>query len=115
VTIIAPPLLPRKGTPIADVGQLVFHRPTRLGFQPWRPDVTTHVFQRLSGEAKVPVVPFHYLRHACASWLLGAGLDVVAVSERLGHWSPTLTLSTYAHAIRGRQGELAKAIGAALK
>jgi hypothetical protein len=42
-------------------------------------------------------------------------VDVVAVSERLGPWSPTLPLSTYAHAIRGRQGELAKAIGAALK
>ncbi len=42
-------------------------------------------------------------------------MDVVAVSERLGHWSPTLTLSTYAHAMWGRQGELAKAIGAALK
>jgi integrase len=51
----------------------------------------------------------------CASWLLGAGLDVVAVSERLGHWSPSLTLSVYAHAIRGRQPELAQAIGAALR
>jgi integrase len=100
---------------VSDVGQLVFRRPTRTGFQPWRPDVTTHVFQRLSGEAGVPVVPFHYLRHSCASWLLGAGLDVVAVSERLGHWSPSLTLSVYAHAIRGRQRELARAIGAALE
>jgi integrase len=100
--------------PVADVGQLVFRRATRAGFQPWRLDVTTHVFQRLSGEAKVPVIPFHYLRHCCASWLLGAGMDVVAVSERLGHWSPVLTLSTYAHAIRGRQGELARSIGAAL-
>ena len=27
---------------VADVGLLVFRRPTRLGFQPWRPDVTTH-------------------------------------------------------------------------
>ena len=69
---------------VSDVGQLVFRRPTRTGFQPWRPDVTTHVFQRLAGEAGVPVVPFHYLRHTCASWLLGAGMDVVAVSERLG-------------------------------
>ena len=99
---------------IADVGQLLFRRPTRLGFQPWRPDVTTHVFQRLSAHARVPVVPFHYLRHMCASWLLGAGLDVVAVSERLGHWSPSLTLTVYAHAIRGRQRELATAIGEAL-
>ena len=99
---------------VADVGQLMFHRPTASGFQPWRPDVTTHVFQRLSGEAKVPVMPFHFLRHCSASWLLGAGMDVVAVSERLGHWSPSLTLTIYAHAIRGRQAELAKAIGAAL-
>jgi hypothetical protein len=89
--------------PVADVGQLVFRRATALGFQPWRPDVTTHVFQRLSKEAKVPVTPFHYLRHCCASWLLGAGLDVVAVAERLGHWNASLTLSTDAHAIRGRQ------------
>jgi integrase len=100
---------------VTDVGQLIFRRPTRTGFQPWRPDVTTHGFQRLSGEAVVPVIPFHYLRHACASWLLGAGMDVVAVSERLGHWSPSLTLSVYAHAIHGRQRELAQAIGAALR
>ena len=99
---------------IADVGQLVFRRPTREGFQPWRPDVTTHTFQRHAAAAGVPVVPFHYLRHCCASWLLGAGMDVVAVSERLGHWSPSLTLSVYAHAIRGRQAELAKVIGSAL-
>jgi hypothetical protein len=85
--------------PLADVGQLVFRRPTRRGFEPWRPDVTTHVFQRLSANAKVPVVPFHHLRHACASWLLSDGMDVVAVSERLGHWSPSLTRSTNAHAI----------------
>src|SRR4029453_7558287 len=48
------------------------------------------------------------------SWLLGAGMDVVAVSERLGHWSPSLTLSVYAHVIRGRQAELAKVTGSAL-
>jgi integrase len=73
------------------------------------------VFQRLAREAGVPVTPFHYLRHSSASWLLGAGMDVVAVSERLGHWSPSLTLTVYAHAIRGRQRELARAIGDALR
>jgi integrase len=61
-----------------------------------------------------PVTPFHHLRHCCASWLLAAGIDVVAVSERLGHWSPSLTLTTYAHAIREKQAGLARAIGAAL-
>jgi integrase len=63
----------------------------------------------------VPVTPFHYLRHCCASWLLGSGMDVVAVSDRLGHWSPSLTLTVYSHAIRGKQAELARAIGDALK
>jgi integrase len=76
---------------VADVAQLVFRRPTREGFQPWRLDVTTHSFQRHSKAVGVPVVPFHYLRHCCASWLLAAGLEVVSVSERLGHWSPGLT------------------------
>jgi integrase len=61
------------------------------------------------------VIPFHSLGHACASWLLEAGLDVVVVSERLGHRSPALTLQVYAHLIPGRQKELARAIGAALK
>jgi hypothetical protein len=42
------------------------------------------------------------------------GMDVVAVSERLGHWSPSLTLTVYAHAIRGRQRGLARAVGAIL-
>jgi integrase len=100
---------------VADVGQLVFRRPTREGFQPWRLDVTTHTFQRHAAAVGVPVVPFHYLRHMSASWLLAAGMDVVAVAERLGHWSPSLTLTVYAHAIRGRQAELAKVIGSALE
>ena len=46
--------------PVADVAKLVFRRPTRSGlFQPWRLDVSTHIFQRLSKEARVPRMPFH--------------------------------------------------------
>ena len=92
----------------------MFRRPTARGFQALRPDSTTHTFQRQSKSAGVPVVPFHHLRHACASWLIEAGIDVVAVSERLGHWSPDFTLRVYSHAMPGRQAELARTIGAAL-
>jgi integrase len=99
---------------IADVGQLVFRRPTRDGFQPWRPDVTKAHIPASRAGAGVPVIPFHYLRHISASWLLGEGKDVVAVSERLGHGSPALTLSVCAHVTSGRQRELAKMIGSAL-
>jgi integrase len=39
----------------------------------------------------------HSLRHTHASTLIASGLNVVAVSRRLGHGSAALTLSVYAH------------------
>ena len=33
-------------------------------------------------------------------------MDVVAVSERLGHWSPDFTLRVYSHAMPGRQADV---------
>jgi integrase len=39
----------------------------------------------------------HSLRHTHASQLIAAGMDVVSVSRRLGHASPTITLGIYAH------------------
>ena len=38
---------------------------------------------------------FHSLRHSCARHWLQSGLNVNAVSARLGHSSPTVTLDTY--------------------
>ena len=40
---------------------------------------------------------FHALRHTHASALIKGGLDIVKVSRRLGHASPTITLRVYAH------------------
>lgn len=45
----------------------------------------------------LPKVRFHALRHSHASALIAAGIDVVTVSRRLGHASPNITLSVYAH------------------
>jgi integrase len=42
-------------------------------------------------------VKFHAFRHTHASALIGAGLDIVKISRRLGHKSPIITLKTYAH------------------
>lgn len=39
----------------------------------------------------------HDLRHHHASTLLSAGISIAAVARRLGHGSPAVTLSTYAH------------------
>lgn len=39
----------------------------------------------------------HTLRHTHASILISQGVDVTAVAAQMGHSSPTITLSTYAH------------------
>lgn len=45
-------------------------------------------------------IRFHSLRHTHASILLSKGVQVMSVSKRLGHASPTITMQTYAHVIR---------------
>jgi integrase len=52
----------------------------------------------------------HGLRHTHASQLLGAGVNIKAVSSRLGHSSASLTLSTYAHLLPGADQEAAQRI-----
>jgi integrase len=42
-------------------------------------------------------VRFHDLRHAAASMMIAAGLNIRQVSEQLGHANPTMTLNIYAH------------------
>jgi integrase len=40
---------------------------------------------------------FHSLRHTHASQLIASGLDVITISRRLGHGSPSITLGVYGH------------------
>jgi hypothetical protein len=47
-------------------------------------------------------VRIHDARHTHASLLIGSGADIVAVSRRLGHGNPAITLSTYSHAFARR-------------
>lgn len=46
---------------------------------------------------------FHDLRHFHASVLIASGMDVVAVSRRLGHADSSITLKRYAHLFRLRE------------
>jgi integrase len=61
----------------------------------------------------MPEITFHSLRHTHASMLISAGLDVVAISRRLGHGSPTITLGVYAHLFK-KTDNAAAAINEAL-
>jgi integrase len=64
---------------------------------PYKPDDLSRDWGMVGRRWGLPRVPFHALRHTHASALIAAGLDVVSVSKRLGHATPTITLSVYSH------------------
>jgi integrase len=61
------------------------------------PDNLSRDWRRLVKSHGLPQVMFHALRHSHASALIAGSVDVVTVSRRLGHGSPTVTLTIYAH------------------
>jgi integrase len=61
------------------------------------PDTLSRDWWRAVTRLALPRLPFHAWRHTHASLLIGSGLDVVAVSRRLGHSTPATTLRVYAH------------------
>ncbi len=65
--------------------------------------VTERAFKPLLRRAGLREIRFHDLRHACASLLLSQGVRVDLVSQMLGHSTPALTLSIYAHLMPGDQ------------
>ena len=50
----------------------------------------------------LPKIVFHGLRHSHASLLIAEGVDIVTVSERMGHSSKTITLNTYSHSVKSK-------------
>ena len=79
------------------------------------PDWITYHWKHLVETRNLPRVTLHALRHSHASALIAAGQDVVTVSRRLGHASPTITLSVYAHLFDKTDEAAATAIEAVLK
>jgi integrase len=80
------------GRPAADA--LVF---SNVDGSPMSPRKLSRDWLRTGVELGLPRVMFHALRHTHASALIAAGLDVVAISRRLGHANPTVTLNIYGH------------------
>ena len=68
----------------------------------------------MSDARKLPKVPFHALKHTHASVLIGAGVDILTISRRMGHSKASVTLDTYGHLIKGADAAAAKAIALVL-
>jgi len=61
-------------------------------------DLAKH-FKSALGRAKLPPIRFHDLRHTAATLMLADGVPLVTVSKILGHSSPAITATIYAHAL----------------
>ena len=55
--------------------------------------------KRICKAQGLPKITLHGLRHSHCTYLLAKGVNVLAVSKRLGHHSPAFTLSVYGHLI----------------
>jgi len=71
-------------------------------------------FRKTCRRAGLRQLRIHDLRHLHASMLLAEGLPIPAVSARLGHASPAVTMAVYSHALKGQDATAALAIEAAL-
>jgi integrase len=80
--------------------------------KPRSPNSLTKEWGEAIRATKLPRVTLHSLRHTHASHLIASGLDVLAISRRLGHGSPTITLGVYGHLFPNKDDRAADAIEA---
>ena len=74
---------------------------------PINPQRLTEWFGALRQAAKIRPGRLHDVRHSHATHLLTAGVPVHVVAARLGHSSPVVTLSVYAHVLPTSDGQAA--------
>ena len=67
--------------------------------------IDTHRKNAISASG-VKYITNHQFRHSYASYLIGNGADIVAVSRSLGHSSIKITLDTYSHCLEKNNDEI---------
>jgi integrase len=77
------------------------------------PDATSKAWPAVMAAIGMPGVTLHSLRHTHASMLIASGMDILTISRRLGHSSPTITLGVYGHLIHGTDDRAAQIMEAA--
>ena len=67
-------------------------------------------FTKAINSSGMPPIRIHDLRHSHATWLINQGVNVVAISKRLGHASINQTLKTYSHLLEKTNDEMMEVI-----
>jgi integrase len=77
------------------------------------PNAITKAWPAAVAAVGMPAVTLHSLRHTHASMLIASGVDILTISRRLWHSSPTITLGVYGHLIHGTDDRAAQVMDAA--
>ncbi|GHU96407.1 hypothetical protein FACS1894208_10930 [Clostridia bacterium] len=76
---------------------------TQWDGKPIHPDTVSQWFDSFLKRHDLPHVTLHEIRHTNASHLIGNGVDVRTVAQRLGHSQVSVTLNTYAHSVKAAE------------
>lgn len=88
---------------------------TRIDGLPWKPASIATLFRSTAKRAGLGHLRFHDLWHSAASLLIAAGVPITTVSHTLGHANSAITLSVYAHAVKGVEDVAARTMDGILK
>lgn len=75
-------------------------------YRPFCENTLNHIFNNVIKESGLKTIRIHDLRHSHATYLINNGINIVAVSKRLGHSSINTTLSTYTHLLENTENDL---------
>ena len=82
--------------------------------KPQSPNAITKAWPVAMAAIGMRGVTLHSLRHTHASMLIASGMDILTISRRLGHSSPTITLGIYGHLVHGTDDRAAQIMDVAL-
>jgi integrase len=83
--------------------------------RPVHPDLISKAFRKLVDTLELPAIRLHDLRHTYATLAMELGVNVVVISERLGHASPAITTNLYTHVRDHMDRDAAEAIADAVR
>lgn len=77
---------------------------------PLQPSAPRQYIQRLGKRHGLPHIDIHTWRHTCVSMLIDAGESIPNVANYVGHSTPTVTMSIYAHSIKESENKLSNSV-----
>ncbi|MCM1276289.1 MAG: site-specific integrase [Lachnospiraceae bacterium] len=87
---------------------------TKDNGEPQHPNTTYTWLKRFCERHNFPFHGIHQFRHLFCSLLVNQGVDIVTVSNALGHSSVTTTSSIYCHVLANSRAKVSEAISSAL-